>query len=75
MHAYLYIALIKGFFYRFCFTLRKSNATPEGIFKAVAEFYRMEEYSAEFAASYLGMTVAEFLEKVSRYEEEESEKK
>ena len=45
-----------------------AEAYAEGKFKAVAEFYRTGEYSAEFAASYLDMTVAEFLDKAGRDE-------
>ena len=47
-----------------------AEAYAEGKFKAVAEFYRTGEYSAEFAASYVDMTVAEFLDKAGRAEED-----
>ena len=47
----------------------------EGKFETTVKYYRNGIITAEYAASDLGMSVAEFLEKVSRYEEEESEKK
>ena len=47
----------------------------EGNFEATARYFRRGVITAEEAASDLGMTVAEFLEKVSRYEQEQSEKK
>ena len=46
----------------------------EGNFEATARYFRRGVITAEEAASDLGMTAAEFLEKVSRFEEEKSDK-
>ena len=53
----------------------EQKGREEGKFETMVKLYRDGIVSAVYAASSLGMSEAEFLEKVSRYEQEQSEKK
>ena len=52
----------------------RAEGREEGKFEMAVTYYRKGRSTAEEAASDLGMPVAEFLEKVSRYEQGKSEK-